>query len=642
MKSNYLSAITAFFMVSCQPAKMQVNGFNGSVGALDETLPSSSEAGSSDVKSTMPTQTPTPSPSANTDQFDLFASFKMPVSSVMETDLVKLVVIVDDSSSMSDKQERLALAIKNALTQFRGREIEVLLYSTTQVGAPTTDIPQRPATVPTLGLFGNYTGLYATSENSKLDGMYFGSHVANPGTSGNNSKLPFLRRISEVRSNGVYTPMDYSKYFSGDGIRETFVAGPSGFSGTKSVRFFRDMTDGEFQSALNKIYTEVKIGDQGTSDAELPLCTLASLLMNEGPNKIFNSGDKTAFLILTDEDQSNLSCIYQYQSEVKPISDRVAKPSYIYDVATYKYFLKCDISGTDSWCPTNAYKVYSPFCLNAQGVSICIPEGPAKACSQSTLDSWTSELRSSLAAQITAGTARLPTTQEAFCSMNSRVPNPNFGLPHREVTSIFVGANTTCDAPSFSMKNATGEFVTVNKSLRQYFRDAYPLMDVKNCDFSFSSHQTISHRFIDFPGVTTKDTLRSFIRNKADQLFGSQNYMISLIGNMGAKNPPGCSAYASAESKEIIALTGDSHAYSICSSDYTPAMKWFDSFARYKAGLDYKVSTPITSLKGIILWKADGRKIVLSESDYSFSPDAMLRISNKEVAIGDTIDIRYE
>jgi hypothetical protein len=562
----------------------------------------------------------------------------------------KLVLIVDDSSSMDDKQAKLADALKDGLRALKGRSVEVFLYSTTQVGPSSFDEQAKLQNAmlqgTEVGIFRNYVGTYATGIGKKLTGRYLSEYVANPGSSFNLSTKPFLaREIAFVRDGRLVSP-DLTKGFAGSGVYEKYIAGPSRFS-SQTIKIKPEMADEEFEATISRIASEVKIGSKGASNAELPLCTLATLLMNEGPSRPFAEGDKVAFLILTDEDQANLDCLYEYRSEVRVRSINWIHPKHRYEQALLGYQVRCDSQGSNRWCDDRANFPLRTSCRDEQGNVTCAASG-VRDCSAAEYQEATEVLMKSLAQQIKNGTARLrPESLPLECKIQARHNNQNYG-PLNPFRGFLSDSTTKCSDRIFRVyasMNQPAKFDVIEmpegKTVKDYLQEINPTAAVDFCYEDVSSHETTKETLNSFPGVVAKDqqSLLSFIRKSLAEKFSPGNAQILLIGNLGAQNPPECSALTTAASTLIRQLSGE-RSISICEPSYARAIRQFEHFAKFTPRTEYALPFDPRGIVNIAIKKKDGTETPVAASDYDL--DRQLIKLKLGVEPGDEIRIFYE
>ncbi len=559
------------------------------------------------------------------------------VDIIVDSDHAKLVLIVDDSSSMADKQQILGNSIRRGLIGLRGKNVEVYLYSTTQVKDLRDPRQTAQMTRSGLGLFSNYTGSYASGDGTKTWGMYLNQYVANPGTTINQSQAPFLYRETYWEKNGVTALADLSKPFDGDGITEIFTAGPSRFS-AGTIKLSAQMSETEFNTAIDKIANEVKIGDGGAADGELPLCTLATLLHNDGPYAPFKSGDKVGFFILTDENQANLPCLRKYTAKLVKNQKSNYWPRMMQETTRLPIEIRCDVAGAESWCKTTTDGGYAnnKDCVDSNGVSTCALG--VSVCNANQLQKGRDVFQMFYASN--PKYRRLPESVEAAeCRVTGELQTLNFapiGVP-----SVISDLQTSCDAPMFNSYSSTGVTTVINKSIMAYFRDLYPKMDIRSCYSDVTIHTESEKTLHNYDEVHDAQTLKNLIISKASKLFGASNYAMFLIGNLGDKNPAGCSALVSAKSTDIINIVGESRSISICEPNYDQALKWFDGFTRNKPRNIFDINNPPGTLRKVEIRRDDGSSMVVDSNLYTSDANGRVEFRTGVLQGGDVIEFFY-
>jgi hypothetical protein len=560
------------------------------------------------------------------------------VELVSDYDPAKLVLIVDDSSSMSNKQNTLASSIRNGLTGLKGKNVEVYLYSTTQALDFGSPLQNSQMTIPGLGLFSNHIGQYATGGGKRLRGMYLREYVANPGTTTNFSRAPFLNRLSFWESNGASAAADLSKPFDGDGLFEIFTAGPSRFS-TGTVKITSKMSNSEFEAALDKIAAEVKLGEGGASQGELPLCTLAGLIENDGPFAPFTKGDKVGFVILTDEDQANLACLRKYTAKAKKKDLIGYYPQMLHEMITLPIEVKCDSGGIQAWCRSNTNGLYTQTadCVDNQGKTTCVVG--KRVCDANQLQIARAVFEKHYSKD--TNTRRVAETIEAAeCAVSGTYQSPAFNPTEAE--PVMAKPGIACTDSSFTMVGTNGEKVTINKSMLTYFKEKYPKMDIKSCFSDAVSHVESEQALHDFEGVTDIGSLKTIIKTKADALFGQENHAFLLIGNLGDANPAGCSALSSAKSTQIIDLVGTNRAISICEPSYAKALQWFETFTKFKPDNEFEIKETTGNLKAVVLKRVNQAVTVIPGENYIVHTNGTVTFKNGILQAGDQLEFRYD
>lgn len=178
---------------------------------------------------------------------------------------LKVLLVVDDSYTMSQSQTKLSTAMDSLLNPLFGRNVEYKIVSTS--GVPSNQI------------------------DYSLDKKYYNS---------------LNQEISQAQANnsGSYSIETY--------VNNTLTTRHQKFSTLKNF------TQAQFDSVKTNIKKAIlQVGTNG-SDSEEGSCAALRQLFDSSTNRFFKKGDKAAIIILTDEDDGSQfkNCVSKYQEKV--------------------------------------------------------------------------------------------------------------------------------------------------------------------------------------------------------------------------------------------------------------------------------------------------------------------------------------
>lgn len=185
---------------------------------------------------------------------------------------IKVVLVVDNSFSMTQAQEKLAVGVRSLIDGLKGFTATYHLYTTTQVG-------DKNASQIKSGCRKFKNGITTDLLSCPADGS---------------------RELGAI----------YTKY-------DDYQLAPSLILGT-DFKISDNSTDAEFSNLKNKISTAItSVGTSG-SDSEQGVCTLLRSIYEEGPNKILNPGDFAVFGLISDEEDfsSAAECFSSRQTQI--------------------------------------------------------------------------------------------------------------------------------------------------------------------------------------------------------------------------------------------------------------------------------------------------------------------------------------
>jgi hypothetical protein len=165
---------------------------------------------------------------------------------------------------------------------------------------------------------------------------------------------PSLDVIPRVKKNGAWiVPTSALLDFVPEAAETRFVINRSAFNSSDGALQFTDaMTADQFAAMKAKLKQEIIIGDRGNPE-EMPLCTLAALLQNDGPNNIFASKDRVAFVIISDEGQTTklAACPSGHRMTSASINQNAKGVGYaLQSTVIMDYQAKCHSTANDTYC----------------------------------------------------------------------------------------------------------------------------------------------------------------------------------------------------------------------------------------------------------------------------------------------------
>ncbi|MCX6125796.1 MAG: hypothetical protein NTV34_13770 [Proteobacteria bacterium] len=529
----------------------------------------------------MPSSTPVVIPS------DLSLMEKIPLQYEIVSDLINIVLVVDDSSSMESKQQALAKGLVKTLDNLKGKNVEVFLYSTS---AFTNLIPFFQGN--TINSY-SIPALYSGGPRRTFPGFYHGD------TFYSGSKLPFLTVEPTVVFKGVESaPASKILDFIPEKAITKYVLSKSGFSTPSgSIRFQSGMSDAAFNAAITQLKAEVMLGDTGQG-AERPLCTIGHLVQNEGRYKIFSPGARGVFVILTDEDD-NGDCINTTETTVAPYAAIPATAFHQESWTVMDYGSKIDDAGAgrfkydNPWlqmfhteCKTN------PLCEPARGFP-----APAYSCTAAQRSAYLAWFNATYKSQIDAG--------KMILSPTAKCTSYNQHSYRKEAVSLPFNYN-----PSMTF---TKDGV-IYPNVVEYFRARYPKDMFTGEMYLESNIGAPKHTHSTFPGLSSPSDLPAWIRTKATNLFGADNFAVSVIANIGADNSPGCDLDPAKRSNEVLKIADVKS--SICAGDYSDSLKWIEQFSSKRLSRDIPVDQKYLNGSYDFKLVSETNIISLGKSDY--------------------------
>ena len=211
---------------------------------------------------------------------------------------LKILIIVDDSYTMSQSQNRLSNAVDSLMNPLLGRNVEFKIVSTS--GIPSNEI------------------------DYKIDKKYLNS--------GSN----------EITESQALASTSYSI--------EKIISNKVDSRHSK-IASLKEYTQVQFNTIKAKVKSAIlNVGVNG-SDAEEGLCPVVRQLFDTTTTSFFKKGDKAAIIFLTDEDDSSTfnSCVSKYKEQVS--NNPVIYYNYLEQRARLKLEYQVTRDGLVTWLP---------------------------------------------------------------------------------------------------------------------------------------------------------------------------------------------------------------------------------------------------------------------------------------------------
>lgn len=196
---------------------------------------------------------------------------------------VKVILVTDNSFSMTQSQEKLAVGVGSLIDRLKGFTSSYHLFTTTQEGDKQATIKQR-------GCERRRGGITEILPSQ-------------------NCPTGTARTLGDI----------YSQF-------ETWTLAPSLTTGDR-FRITEKASDGEFTSLKQRLADAIASPTSGVgtagSDREQGICTLARAVYEEGANRVLNRGDVAVFTVISDEDDfSDLnSCLSDVRTQTNCTSE---------------------------------------------------------------------------------------------------------------------------------------------------------------------------------------------------------------------------------------------------------------------------------------------------------------------------------
>ncbi len=573
-------------------------------------------------------------------------TLSIPVATQPTSDPTKLVMIIDDSGSRVGDQARLAENLANSLESLKNKNVEVFAYSTTPFNDSSLASTQRRFVY-------DHAGRYQAVDNFITYG--FSYHHSKTGDDIFYSKLSkaaltttahFIKNLANGPVSDLVT-RDNGVLFDHDQISEKYHLAKSVFSSEDStslgsINFISNDNEAIRNSKIAAVSDAIKEFGTNGSDNELPLCTLLATLTNDGPNKIFSSDDRVAFMLVTDEDQTSVKCPVGFTSNY-------TKQEFVKTNIQIKYlafYVKYDgLFSEDNG--TTEVRTGTP---NVGSNRACNPEDGSKPCANL------------IVGDKDGGNRRPCTTAEYSKYTNASSVTKNIApdgkihecyallltLPATTDVKIKFDANLTGESTDFVGLNKDGvEEVITSQTLSSYILENDPKIKTYEIHDDAVGFVNDNSRYLQtsakvefIAGVEEAGGIVNLIKNKAAATLKDGKYVITAISNKGSanSNKDTCGVKEESESKTINELADLS--ISICDNDYTPIFDWFNNFAKNEAIVTYQLPDDLEDFVGVSI---NGSEELLMENYYTiegktltFKDKNMLDFSN-----GEALFIRY-
>ena len=479
----------------------------------------------------------------------------------LEASELKIVMIVDNSSSMKAAQEYLNTGLKSLFAKLKSLNIKskIYIYTTTQLG----DSSMFP--VADQNTFYRWEDKYG---------------VIKEGT-----EEPYLAAI-----------LDY-EYTS-----RPLLLPPAG---GKELTITEDMPSSDYEtviSELDKILTSDQgISTNGSSD-EQGLCTVAKTLFDNGPNAIFNAGDKTLFLIVSDENDISESSCFAQTTESRDCDDKYGGMYSLYGCSYQPGPQRAET------CDRVYYKIYeddsSKFTAVRQIAYQC-----SKEVIKDGIKVIDEDYRDRVDRKYTGRCADQPYSCLAEDIAQIKVVKNDCNGENDAITScriscwefnrqplVYLDTHKDTMAYDLTQKSFTDSSGATHANLFEYMEKKYPGRTFLKDNYSdygekwkpYCKNQpekTVSYQELyglDPNGTTLKET----IKLKADEMFGADGYSMSLIINDPELNAAaGCSlqgeqSFGTEYKSFADSLDIKGAVSSICSADYSYALENVSQFAQ--------------------------------------------------------------
>ena len=420
-----------------------------------------------------------------------------------------------------------------------------------------------------------------------------------------------------------------------------------------------------------------------------------TLLKNEGPHAIFDKKEKTTFMIVTDENHTNMPCLSGHRSrQVVPTDNSfVVFAANKYRHLSYSYTLISDGESRENIpkdgtlrFTNKTEKIYGVALPEREGdcffdgVDMCTPE--EKPCSPEHIKF----LRDVYATDHFSHARISDNDAELNCKIQTRDATENyagsFGSRGRKIRITDASQRdqalenlwndcssiTDFEALDYSDPNdfqselvwrkpASANLLEYLKEFneRAYQGQGYELSYLGKCSYNpFNASQTLmgdgekswTNGITYIDKISDLGELKENIETEAGDLLGEGNYTVVAIANLGEGNPSTCTAKVSNRSSDIIDIA-DKY-ISICDESYSSALTWFDDFVSSVPESEYDLTDLSFNLKdtvkSILGIKLSYHGNSLDKSEYTFK-NGVLTFTNPEILRfigGETFEIKYK
>lgn len=491
------------------------------------------------------------------------------VNTSMDPEELKIVMVVDNSSSMSAAQKYLNSGLQNLIQKLKSLNINTkfYIYTTTQF--------LEDGRVPT-----SETSKYSRYET--FDGTW-------KETTGWFSE-GYAYDIERVITPNLLPPV-----------------------GGEPLELTKDMSNVDFDHFKNRLEdiltTNAGVGVNGSSK-EQGLCTVARTIFDRGPNAIFSKGDNTLFLVVTDEnDESETSCFAKKKTK-RDCDSKYTPGGYTTKLCDQSNPSSCDRtryivkSGNGSYKAYRRIKVTCSKEVLADGVKV-MKDGLTsirywsydnEPCSKYPYGEGFCGAKE-LQLLKTGGNVRYCNgSNDVITACSSYCSEQPVEFIYNDYDKATIGINLM--TTPFKVGGVGYANLTEYINTRSHF----------TYDSSSSYNRYVQGQRLgceDLPeelvtyqeelGLDPKNnTLKDAIKQQADNLFGASNYSMSLIINDENLNKKaGCSmigeqSYGTEYTQLASGLKIPGGVSSICSDDYSSALNNIGDFAQKVVGGGYK------------------------------------------------------
>ena len=384
-----------------------------------------------------------------------------------------------------------------------------------------------------------------------------------------------------------------------------------------ALKLFRTSSAAQFTQVKTDVKSAILNVGTGGSDTEEGLCATARQLFDNSDTSFFKPGDKSAIVILSDENDASTfaSCVSRYVQRVS--TQPVVYYTYNQQRArlTLEYQLVRD--GVTTWVPV----AWGVGLSGAQSITV----GAACASADQLF-------------AINKITAQGYVIRNVSACVYESVPATYYGadlgdngsVSTKNLCSMAVLYNNVSYANLYAMVNAIGLSAQSGSCVKQILPG-----------------NTISAA-IEFDSVFKSDAAAASamnfnlaIKNKASQLFGSSGFTVaSLIRRPGESCSlnAGQSYGTSYEALNLVLGPANSVSQSLCNSDFSSTLSQVSTQLVTEANSSYVMALqPNEQIQSVTLVRG-GVKTLLSASDYEVA-GTTITLSGLTLVAGDTLEI---
>lgn len=511
----------------------------------------------------------------------------------------KLLLVIDDSYTMTQSQAKIAANIDSLLLPLKGKDVEVKIISTSQYN----------------NVGSSYVEEYKTSGGQIASGTQSsGSSAAYKNQAYSDYKKAYKVQLQDAnyssieKYNGrkVQVPLVVKDY-SALGL-EKYNGGAKGEELTNV-----GIEDKDFTNFSNRIKQKISSVGVGGSDQEQVMCPILQQIMLDNQNSFLKQGDKVGVVVLTDENDSSLNqnCYRSYTEiykDEKPTSNGITySVSYKYSVTEIRAYFSYDIAEN----------------MPAEYKDGILVKAAYKTTKNVSVSGDLTKYKLSTEAECVAKAT------ESYSSpyyTNFKVSRCEFKTFERAQYDSKVSSDQ-CPA----IANMTG-FVSGSCVRTQY--NAPHTLSYSTGTFSRSIDRVEHDVF--FPEIT--GTFEQSVIDKMNDFFNGQ-FFVSVIHHTGehalkAGQSVGAKLNAlAANNPKQVSI------HSIGSASYAPALEKLGLFANRVAVKKYNLSMPESAQVAEVVLVREGVETVLDQSKYQMvGSDIEMKM---DLLTGDQIKINY-